>query len=143
MASKSWRRTAAAAVGVVLAAGAGAVALAPAAQAAHADCPQESGYLCFWDGTNYAGTPGKLSGANTNWTAFPRSGCPSGTWNDCASSIWNEGLSCDAVVHSAANYGGDPWVIKRDTGAANLADWKRPSGGNWNNVISSNKWFCG
>ncbi|MER5838787.1 peptidase inhibitor family I36 protein [Streptomyces prasinus] len=137
------RRIAAAAAGAVMAAGAGVLVSAPAAQAAYSDCPQESGYLCFWQDANYSGGPGKLDGNNTDWRAFSRPNCQSGTWNDCASSIANEGLSCEAVVHEHPNYGGSSWVINRDTYAANLTQWGKPSGGTWNDAISSNRWWCG
>ncbi|NJP99713.1 peptidase inhibitor family I36 protein [Streptomyces zingiberis] len=137
------RRFAAAAAGVVMTAGAGIFVTAPTAQAAYADCPQESGYLCFWKDANYAGSPGKLSGSNTRWSAFAHSSCQTGTWDNCASSIANEGLSCEAVVYENPNYGGSSWVINRDTSAANLVNWSKPSGGNWNDAISSNSWWCG
>ncbi len=69
-------------------------------------------------------------------------GCTNVAWNDCASSIRNEGLSCEAVVWSDINYKGVNFVINRDTQAANLTQWGRPDGGNWNDAISSNNWFC-
>ncbi|WP_143674230.1 MULTISPECIES: peptidase inhibitor family I36 protein [Streptomyces] len=119
------------------------LALAPSAQAAVTDCPNESGYLCFWVNANYGGAMGKVSGNNTYWGNFT-GGCNSTQrWNDCASAIRNEGLSCEAVVYEAANYGGSSWVINRDTQAADLTKWGKPSGGNWNDVISSNNWWCG
>lgn len=137
------RRIVAVAAGAILAAGAGVFVSAPAAHAAYSNCPQESGYLCFWQDINYAGTPGKLSGSNADWSAFSHSTCASGTWNNCASALANEGLNCEAVVYQYPNYAGSSWVINRDTSAANLTQWPKPSGGNWNDVISSNSWWCG
>lgn len=106
-----------------------------------ADCP--STYLCFWVHAGWGGPMGKLSGRNENWGAFRQSQCTTGTWNDCASAIWNNGRSCEAVVHEHPNQRGANWVINRNTGSDNLAFNGKPTGGNWNDVISSNRWWCG
>ena len=69
---------------------------------APAGCP--SGALCFWNARNFTGGPGKLFGRNANWSAFGHASCPSGTWNNCASSAYNNGVSCDSVMWDGTNY---------------------------------------
>jgi hypothetical protein len=87
---------------------------------------------------------GTVSGTNDDWRQL-QVGCGgSQGWDNCASAIRNEGLNCEAVVyeHSKAAGRGASWVINRDTSAADLRQWGKPSGGNWDNVISSNTWWC-
>lgn len=134
-------------IGVAIAGGllaVGAAGLMPtAAQAAVTDCPNESGYFCFWTEANYGGPMGKVAGNNPDWGNLP-GGCNTTThWDNCASAMRNEGLSCEVVVYQYPNYGGSSWVINRDTQAADLTQWPKPSGGTWNNAISSNNWWCG
>jgi hypothetical protein len=54
------------------------------------NCPT-SGVTCFWKDINYMPTNEKLSlvGTNGDWTFFGSHICPSGNWNDCASSVQN------------------------------------------------------
>lgn len=125
---------------------AGTISLASSpAHAGFNDCPDESGALCFWPAADYAGTPGKVFGTNNNWANLNDSANRCGAsvgWNDCISSIRNEGISCEAVIWEHPNRGGSNFVINRDTFVANLATRGKPSGGNWDNVVSSNSWFC-
>ncbi|GGN15018.1 peptidase inhibitor family I36 protein [Streptomyces fuscichromogenes] len=93
-----------------------------------------AGYLCFWVNIGYSDGPGKLSGSNTNWTAFSHSTCQTGTWNDCASSIYNDGVNDNAVVYTDAGYSGSSGVIDRGVGGDLSAAW--------NDVISSNSWVA-
>jgi hypothetical protein len=134
------------ALGVVaatsVAMGAAVMASAPAS-ASYGQCPDESGYLCFWKDPNWSGGFGKVEDRNSDWRKF-YGGC--GTerhWSDCVSSIRNEGLSCEAVVYNVIGYGEPHWVINRDTEASDLRQWGRPDGGGtWDNAISSNNWWC-
>ena len=75
---------------VALVLGIGAALVVPtAAQAARSDCPEESGFLCFWVHEGYSGPRGLLSGTNANWNAFSQWQCAfTGTWDNCASAIW-------------------------------------------------------
>ena len=121
-------------------------AFAGAAQAARSDCVNESGWLCFWQHSDFGGRFGHVLNSNTDWRYFD-GGCNEDDgrrWSDCASSIRNEGLHCEAVVYDRINMdtGGASWVINRDTEAANLTQWGMPGGGNWNDKISSNSWWC-
>ena len=121
--------------GGLLILGVGMVAPSPA-QAAD-KCPNESGYLCFWWHANFQGGMGKVSGSNQQWWVF-QGGCPGRGWDNCASSVNNEGLSCEAVIYEHESYQGASWVINRDTSVADLSQHYMRPGNNWNDKISSN-----
>jgi|SRR5215475_9948781 len=55
------------------------------------------GDLCFWVNINKGGAKGRVSGNNDYWT-WPQTQCQEGTWSNCASSIWNNGNTCDVWV---------------------------------------------
>ena len=140
---KVFRRSTVAMVVGLFAVG-GVVTNPTAAQADFSNCPDESGYLCFWTDTAFQGPMGKLSGSNVNWDVFNQAQCFGATWEDCASSIRNEGLNCEAVVWRDRGHSSGPsWVINRDTSAADLTQWSMQPGLSWNNQISSNSWWCG
>lgn len=75
----------------VLAAAFMALAIAPTPASAATNpleaCPQ--GYFCVWSDVNYTGAMGKFKSDNNDWRKFPQAACPSKTWNDCASSMFN------------------------------------------------------
>ncbi|WP_173019503.1 peptidase inhibitor family I36 protein [Streptomyces alkaliphilus] len=92
--------------------------------------------VCFWSGTNYSGAgPGQLSGANPNWAVFSNSSCPGGNWENCASSVYNNGTSCSAVLWTSRNYSGARLTLARGSGQTRLSS-------TMNNAISSNSWSC-
>lgn len=102
-------------------------------------CP--STYACFWVNTNYSGTMGKVAGNNPNYTALSNSsGCPSGTWNDCISSIANRGTQCTVYFYQNANYSKSArWhSLSRGDQVANFGTGYNDPG--FNDVISSNRW---
>ncbi|WP_170323964.1 peptidase inhibitor family I36 protein [Cryptosporangium phraense] len=119
-------------------------AAAPAA--APSGC--SAGNLCFWNGTNFSDGPGELSGTNSNWQAFSHSTCTSTsgasykTWNDCASSLYNNGTSCDARVWTDSGYHGSSYTMSRGQRITNLATFYPDAGDTFNNSISSNDWVC-
>jgi len=97
-----------------------------------------SGALCFWNGTGYSDGPGKLFGKNPDWSVFGHSSCPSGTWNNCASSAFNNGVNCDSVMWDGKNYTfGAEGILEMDRGVgiSNLSNVV------FNNVASSNSWI--
>ncbi|MDQ0598844.1 hypothetical protein QF037_003189 [Streptomyces canus] len=95
----------------------------------------DSGNLCFWNGENYTGAgPGELSGRNSNWGVFGQSACPNGTWSDCASSAYNNGVSCNAVMWTGTNYSGGFYRLSRGSGETQFAS-------SHNNNFSSNSWI--
>ena len=93
-----------------------------------------SGYLCFWKDINYGGAMGKVAGNNLNFTAFRNSSCQTGTWNDCISSVYNNGTRCNVAIYRDANYLGGGLTVPRQTGIANLGSY------GLNDAISSNRW---
>ncbi|MEW2301359.1 peptidase inhibitor family I36 protein [Streptomyces sp. NPDC006655] len=120
--------------GSVLAGSASSALSAQVAKPAAVPAGCSAGYLCFWVNAGYNDGPGKLSGSNANWTAFPHSTCQTKTWNDCASSLYNDGVNDNAVVYTDANYSGSSGTIARGTGGDVSAAW--------NDVISSNSWVA-
>lgn len=138
------RRIGGTAGGVVLVLGITTLAASPA-QAGPEECPDNLGHLCFWVDPGFGGRMGKVTGTNDNWRQL-QVGCGgSQGWNDCASAIRNEGNTCEAVIyeHTRADGRGASWVINRETEVHDLSKHNKPSGGNWDNVISSNAWWCG
>ena len=110
-----------------------------AAAAAPPGC--SAGNLCFWNDTARTDGPGELSGTNSNWAAFSHSSCPSNTWTNCASSLYNNGTSCTAVVWLTAGFTEGREFLGRGQGVTNLATWNTDTGP-WNNNISANSWSC-
>jgi hypothetical protein len=52
------------------------------------NCP--SGWTCFWTLQDAGGAEGNIQSSNHYWGTLPYyGGCTSGSWNDCAESIWN------------------------------------------------------
>lgn len=103
--------------------------------AAPAGC--SSTYVCFWVHINFVDGPGKLSGSNPNWGAFSHPTCAGGTWNNCASSVYNNGAHCWSDLWDGTNYtyGAKGLLsLNRGVGISNLVDW------DFNDVISSNSW---
>ena len=111
-----------------------------ATPAAESACP--SSYFCAWVNANYDIGPGQWAGDNPDWLDFAQSSCADGTWNDCASSIYNHGTSGDSVeVYQNVNYGGASACIPDDSAYANLANYDYPGTTiSMNDSISSNYW---
>jgi Peptidase inhibitor family I36 len=105
------------------------------------------GALCFWQDINEANiTHGELQGTNSSWYAFPHQACPSGTWANCASSIFNNGRHCTARVWYYAGFGGPHLDIPRGYGYHDLQNVPLGGGyyGSWDNNIEANSWVnCG
>jgi hypothetical protein len=106
------------------------------------DTSCNAGDLCFWVDTDQRGAKGRVSGTNPAWGVFPQSQCASGTWDNCASSIINNGRNCTARVFYDGNYQGRPYLdVLRGNGYINLDDhyisWPLRT---WNDEISSNSW---
>jgi hypothetical protein len=95
-----------------------------------------SGYLCVWEYTNYGGARGSFGGTNPDWSIFPKS--TGGTWNNVASSAYNNGTSGDwACMWDGTNYSGTAACLAQYAGYSNLAN---TSSGNFDNKASSNNW---
>ncbi len=160
---KSRRSAAATMLGLVMVAG--AMLFAPGASAAPApaqpdnpsavsapagartaqDTSCNAGDLCFWVDINQKGAKGRVNGTNAAWGVFRQGTCQSGTWDNCASSIINNGRSCTARVWADGDFNGAALEVLRGNGYINLTDhyitWPIR---NWNDEISSNDWInCG
>jgi hypothetical protein len=105
-----------------------------------------SGNLCFWNNSGFNDGPGQLAGTNPNWGVFAHGSCPSGTWDNCVSSLFNNGNTSAANVWRYTNYGGAGACWAKGTGNSNLASVNYPGTSvNMNDTISSNNWAssCG
>jgi hypothetical protein len=116
------------------------VAAAAPSTPAYAPSGCGSGNLCFWNNINYNDGPGQLSGSNASWFNFAHSSCPGGTWADCVSSIFNNGVNCTAHVYYYTNYAGPKLNISRGTGYSDLTRLSTGVGTTWNDNIESNNW---
>ncbi|MFF8675997.1 peptidase inhibitor family I36 protein [Streptomyces sp. NPDC015242] len=118
---------------------------APAAQASAGvqaeTCPVDSGYACFWVNNYRGGTMGKVSGDNENYRNLSNSsGCTRypGTWNDCISSVENQGRQCTVYFWTDANYQGRYHSLSIGDRVNDMAvGWNDAS---FNDAISSNHW---
>ncbi|WP_327371257.1 peptidase inhibitor family I36 protein [Streptomyces sp. NBC_01217] len=108
--------------------------------AAPAGCT--AGNLCFWVNDNWNDGPGRLDGNNPDWGVYSHSTCGSGTWEDCASSLYNNGNNCTAHVYYLENYQTPKLSISRQSGYNSLSAVPLGYGvsGNWNDNIRSNNW---
>jgi hypothetical protein len=133
------KRIAAAVLGGLLLASAATVVISTPAMA---DTTCASGDLCFWVNENKGGLKGRVSGTNRRWSAFIQSQCQTGTWDNCASSVQNNGAHCDARVFSAFDFGGPQLLVHRGEYIANLQDRDDGLGlfEDWGDRISSNDW---
>jgi len=108
-------------------------------QAAAATCP--STYTCFWVNDYYGGTMGKVAGNNSNYMNLSNSsGCTKypGTWNDCISSITNQGTQCTVYFWTDAGYSDRYHSVAIGDWIGNFYDWWGDSA--FNDAISSNHW---
>lgn len=108
------------------------------AVAGREDCPR--GYVCFWVNPNFGGAMGKLAGNNLDWSAFGQSQCASGTWDDCASSTFNNGNDCAVDLYTGKAYTGHNLWEQRGSYRANLSLDRDPDGKPFNDRFSSNVW---
>ena len=115
------------------------VASSQSAQSFAAPSGCTAGNVCFWVNANFNDGPGRLSGINRDWSVFHHSTCPNGTWNNCASSVYNNGVSCWAVLWMDPGFGGLSMVLANGTGESDLTD-DEEVGSLFNDNISSNSW---
>lgn len=98
------------------------------------------GDLCFWVNIGWGGAKGHVAGNNGNWAVFPQAQCAGGTWNDCASSAFNDG-NFDAVrLRQDINGGGGFFCIPKGVGYSNFTRLSFSNGANLNDAVSSNYW---
>ncbi|WP_405099769.1 peptidase inhibitor family I36 protein [Micromonospora sp. NBC_01412] len=131
------RRCAAAAAGVVLT----LVCLVEPASAGdrYAGCPQT--YFCVWAASDFNDGPGKWQNDEANYAAWGHGTCPSGTWSNCVSSVFNNGQNCAVTFYDGSSYTGAFFYrLQRGGYLANLAYDKWSDGTSPNDKISSHKW---
>ena len=108
------------------------------------DCVDENSSdtdLCWWVDANEVGKMHLVRDAIENWTTQKEPTCPSGTWNDCASTLYNNNLISASLVFSDADWAGGVTCLLPDNYLGNLADYAYPNTGeNMNDTISSNSW---
>lgn len=109
-----------------------ALAVAPSVSRAAHGCV--STYACGWVDGEYGTPMGKWAENTPNLSVFSQSACQDGNWNDCISSIWNEGTSCNVTWFINSGYGGSGYKNNLGTGTGYLAP------GVWNDEFSSLKW---
>lgn len=120
----------------------GAVINIPAipAGAAVTDC--NPGQLCVWVNTSYNGGPGRFTGNNSNWNNFPHTSCTyNGTWNNCASSGFNDGTTGLGVqLWETIGYADGVFCMPQGTQIANFGNRTFNNGHSLNDRVSANFW---
>ncbi|WP_282797689.1 peptidase inhibitor family I36 protein [Streptomyces sp. CC224B] len=104
------------------------------------ECP--AGYACFWPHAEFRGNRGKVEGNNRNFRRLHNAArsCGNKGWEDCISSIANNGRQCTVYFYDKRDYKkGAPWhSLSRGHKVGNFArDYNDPA---FNDKISSNKW---
>jgi hypothetical protein len=105
----------------------------------------ESGSFCAWDNYNYSGGPGQWSGNADNYSHWGHSGCGLGslwTWDNCASSVYNNGNSCNIQLYDDIKYSTAHGYYNLAKGGhlADLRKDKMTDGKPMNDRISSHQW---
>ncbi|MFG1807454.1 peptidase inhibitor family I36 protein [Streptomyces sp. NPDC049040] len=110
------------------------------APAAKSDCP--AGSFCVWVNSNYSDGPAKFSGNNSDWTQFSHASCASGTWNNCATSGFNNGTSgLGVVVWQLVGGSGDGACLPRGWALSDFQGYVWPNTtDSFNDSISANVW---
>jgi hypothetical protein len=111
-----------------------------AASAAAGDgygCPSLHG--CGWVNSQFGTPMGQWAGPNAKFSIFGQPNCQEGNWNDCISSIDNNGSQCRInwwwdIGHNSGNV----WRLNRGYAYSNLNP--DPAGRNANDKFSSDDW---
>lgn len=109
--------------------------------ASRSDCG--SGNFCAWDNYNFSGGPGQWSGNASNWTSWVHTGCgvrSLWTWDNCASSVFNNGNNCNLTFYDDINYSGAYYNLPRGSYLAHMDQDRMSDGGSANDRISSHHW---
>ncbi|GAB1692500.1 peptidase inhibitor family I36 protein [Krasilnikovia sp. M28-CT-15] len=95
-------------------------------------CPK--GNFCFWANPNFHDGPGKVTDDNEDFRQLRHSTCRTATWDNCISSIVNNGRYCTVYMFSGLNYGGSWHSLGVGDEKSDLSQWT------FNDAISSNRW---
>ncbi|WP_055701569.1 MULTISPECIES: peptidase inhibitor family I36 protein [Streptomyces] len=104
------------------------------------ECP--SGSACFWPHSEFRGNRGQVEGDNANFATLRNSAnsCGSRGWEDCISSIANNGRQCTVYFYSNRSYSKTSRWHSLSRGDK-VGDFARDySDAGFNDTISSNKW---
>jgi hypothetical protein len=99
------------------------------------------GDLCFWVNAGYLGAMGHVSGNNAFWGVFLQAQCRGGTWNDCASSLYNHGNYDAVLVYQDKGPSGAYACVPRTAHWSDLTKYYSNDGHGLNDAISSNAWL--
>jgi hypothetical protein len=121
-----------------------AVAAAAAPLSDIADCkaadPTHS-YVCWWAGANQTGKMHPVRDAISNWATQKEGTCPSGTWNDCASTLYNDNSSYGAFFFYNSGDGPPDFCMPPGTYLNDLTQYDYAGTTvPINDTISSNSW---
>jgi hypothetical protein len=83
---------------------------------------------------------GKVAGNNANWNSFPQAQCPTGTWNDCLSSAFNNGNVDGVRLWEDAGYTGGNVCLSLGSTIVDMGGLSLSNGDPANDRISSNSW---
>jgi hypothetical protein len=111
------------------------------AAAGRADCP--SSWFCVWVDVDFVGGPGKWQGNESNYTNWLHGGCgvrSLWTWDNCASSVFNNGQSCNLTFYDGINFAGAWYNLPRGSFLAFMTQDLMSDQANANDRISSHKW---
>jgi len=98
-----------------------------------------AGDACGFINSNFGSNRGNWAGDNTDLSVFTQSNCQKGNWNDCISSLWNNGTSCNITWFWDASFGTPGLLNHLDNGDSDLSN-NVANGSTWNDKISSDEW---
>ncbi|MFG2049460.1 peptidase inhibitor family I36 protein [Micromonospora sp. NPDC048935] len=105
----------------------------------------DPGSFCVWVDPNYSDGPGQWPNSTSSYFGWAHKSCGlinGGTWNNCASSVFNNGQNCNIQLYDDVNYGTGRGYYNLAKGGhlANLKLDKMTDGSPMDNRISSHKW---
>ncbi|MBU2668097.1 peptidase inhibitor family I36 protein [Actinoplanes bogorensis] len=105
----------------------------------------DSGSFCVWVNANFNDGPGQWPNNSNNYLSWSHASCGYlnlRTWNNCASSVFNNGNNCNIQLYDDVNYGTGRgyYNLARGGRLANLTIDKMSDGQPMNDRLSSHKW---
>lgn len=105
----------------------------------------DPGSFCVWVNPNYSDGPGQWPNNASTYFAWDHDNCGwvnGYTWNNCASSVFNNGQNCNIQLYDDVNYGTGRGYYNLQKGGhlANLKLDKMTDGKPMDNRLSSHKW---
>jgi hypothetical protein len=98
-------------------------------------------YVCWWVGANQTGKMHPVRDAISNWATQKEPTCPSGTWNDCASTLYNDNSSYGAFFFYNPGDGPPDFCMLPGTYLNDLTKYDYAGTAvPINDTISSNSW---